>query len=52
MTHYEVLSVAPTATFEHIKQARRDAAQLYHPDRLQQLPESCREPHKLARLVC
>lgn len=42
MTYYEVLSVAPTATQDQLKQARRNAAQLYHPDRLQQLPESVR----------
>jgi len=42
MTHYDVLSVAPTATLEQIKKARRDAAQLYHPDRLQQMGESVR----------
>lgn len=42
MTHYETLSVAPTATLEQIKKARRDAAHLYHPDRLQQMPESVR----------
>jgi curved DNA-binding protein CbpA len=42
MTHYEIVSIDPTATREQLKKARRDAAQLHHPDRLQQMPEPVR----------
>jgi curved DNA-binding protein CbpA len=35
MTYYDVLTIAPDATPEQIKQAYRAAVQVTHPDRLQ-----------------